>query len=127
MRLPDWHQRLAATIEAATLRPFVYGEHDCCTFAADCVLAVTGRDLASPWRGAYATPAAGLKLARARNVAGLARRFFREIDPAFAWTGDVALTDTGGLAIVDGKYLVAPMEGGLGRGVGRGARAWRVA
>lgn len=51
MRLPDWPSRLDETIRAAAGRRFRYGRHDCCLFAADVVLAVTGRDPAQHLRG----------------------------------------------------------------------------
>ena len=59
-RLPDWPERLAALVEAHRERPFVWGTHDCCTFAADAMQAVAGIDPAAPWRGAYDTEAGAL-------------------------------------------------------------------
>lgn len=54
-RLPDWEKRWHAFIEAWRARPYLYGESDCMMFVADGILAVTGEDLAAPWRGCYAT------------------------------------------------------------------------
>jgi hypothetical protein len=50
-RYEDWPQRLVAAIEAARGRPFSWGAMDCCLFAADVVLAMTGVDYAAGFRG----------------------------------------------------------------------------
>ena len=52
-RLPDWPERLAAEIEAASGRTFSWGEWDCGHFAVACCIAVTGVDVGAPWRGSY--------------------------------------------------------------------------
>jgi len=50
-RLDDWDQKLFAVIDAARQRRFAYGVHDCCVFAADCVMAQTGVDPMAGIRG----------------------------------------------------------------------------
>lgn len=65
MRLADWPVRLAACIEAARFVPFAWGVHDCCTFADDAVIAVTGQSRMAGLRGKYST---------ARGAAGVMRR-----------------------------------------------------
>jgi hypothetical protein len=127
-RLIDWSPRLTAVFVAARGRTFVYGEHDCCIFAADCVLAVTGRDVAADWRGRYATWDGGMRLAKARSVATLARRLFKPVMPSMAWRGDIAAVRLGrkdfGLMVFDGAYL----RGGAGTIAARSEalKAWRV-
>lgn len=118
MRLDDWPERLSAMIEASRARTaLVYGEHDCCTHAADAVLALTGRDIAADWRGQYATPDEGLALAGAKTLRRLAGRFFKPVAPVFAHRGDLALASIGApirgrptptLLIVDGIFLRGP-------------------
>jgi len=49
-RPPDWPERLLAALAAARDRPFRWGEHDCCLFAADLIEAVTGVDPAAAFR-----------------------------------------------------------------------------
>lgn len=49
--MPD----LRAFMRSARRRPFVWGEFDCCLFAADWVALCTGRDPAATWRGTYST------------------------------------------------------------------------
>lgn len=46
-RPADWPERLAAEIEAARVRPFRWGHHDCFTWAAHVVQRIGGPDL---WR-----------------------------------------------------------------------------
>ena len=60
-RLPDWPARLAAFLEERRAAPFAWGTNDCCLFAADAVLAITGLDLAAKWRGSYLNAAGALK------------------------------------------------------------------
>ena len=117
MRLPDWQARLSAELAASQARAFDYGAHDCCIFAADCILAVTGRDVAADWRGRYATERDGLALARVKSLAQLAGRFFKPVQPIFARRGDVAIAPVGGrvgnrrapmLLVVDHALLIGP-------------------
>lgn len=51
----DWQTKLALFIKNSKKRDFVWGEFDCCLFAADAVLLITGRDYAEPFRGRYTT------------------------------------------------------------------------
>lgn len=41
-RFEDWPQRLAVCIDQHKDKPFAWGTHDCVTFAAACVEAITG-------------------------------------------------------------------------------------
>jgi hypothetical protein len=53
MRTPGWRDALRELVTARAHTPFSWGSQDCMLFAADCRLAVTGEDLASPFRGRY--------------------------------------------------------------------------
>ena len=56
-RVPHWEQILAAAIARAQIQPFVWGEHDCATWAFDLYRDLTdGPDHAALWRGRYRTP-----------------------------------------------------------------------
>jgi hypothetical protein len=91
-RLPDWQARLAALVAHAHIRPFAWGERDCCLWAADAVLAVTGNDPAIGIRGTYRTErAAYLILAAHGGLRGLGDRIGPRIRPAFAIAGDVGI------------------------------------
>jgi len=51
MRIVGWAEAMYAAIDAASERKFAWGSHDCCLFAADILLAMTGTDYAEPVRG----------------------------------------------------------------------------
>lgn len=51
--LSDWSTRLTMQLEAARRQPFLWGQHDCCLFAASCVEAITGEDPMAEFRGHY--------------------------------------------------------------------------
>ncbi|PXW65570.1 hypothetical protein C7964_1199 [Loktanella sp. PT4BL] len=56
-RVPHWEQVLADAIQQASTRPFVWGQHDCATWAFDLHRDLTnGPDHAALWRGRYRTP-----------------------------------------------------------------------
>ena len=60
-RIPHWEQRLAAAILEARIRPFVWGRHDCATWAFDLRRDLMGGpDHADLWRGRYTTPVGAL-------------------------------------------------------------------
>lgn len=93
-RLRDWPERLAALFAARAEQPFEWGVHDCCMFAADAVLAVTGHDPAADLRGSYVNElGAARKLARYGGVAGAAIAHGGRVVPvALAQPGDVGLS-----------------------------------
>ena len=112
-RLPDWRTRLSVHIAAHRIRPFAYGEHDCATFAAGAVQAVTGSDPAAGLTG-YTTRAGGLRRLRRNgledHVAFVASRF-AEIPVALAQQGDLAVIEAAGglsLGVVCGAFVLAP-------------------
>ena len=114
-RLPDWRARLGAHIAAHRTRPFAYGEHDCATFAAGAVQAVTGSDPAAGLTG-YTTRAGGLRRLRRNgledHVAFVASRF-AEIAVAQAQQGDLAVIEAAGalsLGVVCGAFVLAPTQ-----------------
>ena len=99
LRRVDWPERLAAAVAEARDRPFVWGRHDCVLFAADCVAAMTGVDLAAGVRGRYRTPGGAARhLARDWRVGsaeGLATRLLGPAGPArHARRGDVVAVPT---------------------------------
>lgn len=55
MRLPDWETRLCGLLDAARERPFALGAWDCALFGGAVVEALTGVDIAAPYRGRYST------------------------------------------------------------------------
>lgn len=55
VRFPDWPVRLTNYMRRCAGRAYEPGTHDCCTFAAGAIEAMTGIDPMASLRGAYAT------------------------------------------------------------------------
>ena len=112
-------------------RPFRWGVHDCCLWAADCVQAQTGTDPAAGLRGAYADAVGALRLLR--NLGGLrvvASRAGEPIAPMAAAEGDVGLIPAGKracLAVCFGEaWMLAGTHGLVPQPLDRAVAAWRV-
>lgn len=92
-RLRTWQSALAAVFAARRRMPFQWGTHDCCMFPADCVLAVTGNDLAADLRGTYSTEAeADAVLQRLGGIVEIAiARLGPVVSTEQAQPGDVGL------------------------------------
>jgi hypothetical protein len=117
-RVNNWQSALQATVSERMRSPFAWGRQDCCLFAADCVLAVTGRDPAQDLRGAYRSAnGAAAVLAELGGLEAIAdARLGPRVPVGSAQVGDVAMVridgrDTG--AIVAGSHMLAPGESGL--------------
>lgn len=103
MRRADWKPRLASYLAQVVRREFVPGVHDCALFAAGAVDAMTGVDIAAPFRGRYRTLRGGTRILRNAGHAdhiALARAHFEEIHASRAAPGDLAV-----LAAEDGLAL----------------------
>lgn len=94
MRLRDWPERLADLFKTREHEPFKWGTHDCCIFAADAVLAVTGYDPAADLRDTYSSATEAAKvLERFGGVAGVAiKRAGRVVSALAAQPGDIGLS-----------------------------------
>lgn len=134
-RLPDWEARLAAYLEPLHARPFGWGRHDCCTFSAGAVQAMTGVDPMPEFRGRYATAigsARALRRLGAGTLADTLDRKFGLVPPSLAQRGDIVMSSRL-LGICWGGFLIA-----VGSEAGREGlirieragwvdpRAWRV-
>lgn len=64
VRRPDWEARLAAQFNRYRARSFQWGRTDCCTFAADCVRAMTGQDPMRGFRTQYRSKTAAARALR---------------------------------------------------------------
>ena len=114
MRIPA----LNAAIEAARDKPFKWGEHDCCIFAANVVRDMTGADFAAGYRGQYHDARSALEIvAKNAGLEAIATQALGEPIPASkAKRGDVVLVDTEGrhaLGICIGERVAAPGRDGL--------------
>lgn len=133
MKLTDWHDRLIALIEQRKRAPFEWGVNDCCLWAADAVLAQTGRDPAQDLRGTYTTArGARAALRLAGGLEGAGDRCGQPVERLFAQTGDVGIVSrtgermcagvcTGGMWLTLSERGIAPIA------FDAVVRAWRVA
>ncbi|NJQ19566.1 hypothetical protein HCO69_07955 [Pantoea sp. LS15] len=118
MKHPDWHNRLIAVIRAAEKRPFLWGEHDCCLFAADCAEAMTGENFADGWRGTYDSET-GAKIALLRGGGSLEKvlaKYLDEVPVKMAQRGDIAVVENAGTrcaGVIYGGAVWVPGEAGL--------------
>lgn len=133
LRAPDWPSRLAAHFDSRARQPFAWGSHDCCTFAADGVLAMTGADHLHDLRGAYDTEMGAARILA--RLGGMEQAVSARLGPplhnvALAQRGDLVLVDAEAgraLAICAGALAIAPGVAGLQRVPIAGWRmAWRV-
>ncbi|MBK5203870.1 MAG: hypothetical protein JJD98_00225 [Polaromonas sp.] len=132
-RLHDWQICYERFVSERQNMPFAWGSNDCCTFAADCVLALTGADVALPELRTHTTELQAARLLKKHGgVAGIATTALGEpIAALLANVGDVVLTDMGGgdtLAICNGSSCMAPGPHGLVHlGMDTARACWRVA
>lgn len=139
LKRPGWEAALADTLEAAKRKAFVWGEHDCCLFAADAVVAMSGWDPAEEFRGRYTSKVGAarvMKRAGAGGVEGIIERGARqrgrpEVSAEYTQRGDIVIVDTedGPAAGVCAGALTAIVRDGVGLEwvpTLRARRAWRL-
>lgn len=134
-RRPDWEVRLAAYLEPLRLRAFAWGRHDCCTFAAGAVEAMTGVDPMPEFRGHYTTARGSVRALRRIGAGTLAATLdtkFEPVEPSLAQRGDIIMS-SGLLGICFGAFLIAVGREGdreglirIDRAVWATPRAWHV-
>ena len=131
MRVDHWERLLLEQTEAARGKPFAWGEHDCATFAADCIEAITGERPAMPaWTSAR--DAVRVLADEGGAVAAMIARFGSPIPPRIAQRGDVGVMDsdaeTGAAFVVClGDRWAAPGAQGLAfLAVDLVGSAWRI-
>jgi hypothetical protein len=113
LRQQNWAIALQNQISQFNEKPFAWGTHDCFTFAADCVLAMTGEDKMAKRRGKYKTELGANKMLK--KIGGVEKAITSElgepIDPKLAQRGDVVcfITPLGYAAgICIGSKIAAP-------------------
>jgi hypothetical protein len=125
-RVPHAASRMQALLLERYAMPFAWGFRDCALFAADCVEAVTGRDPAADFRGAYLSALGALRIIRAHG--GLAELAAARVGPAIeassAIDGDVCLLlphahetplpGLGALGVLWRGAIIAQGDSGLG-------------
>ena len=131
IRKPDWRLRFDAFLSQRQSVPFRWGENDCCLFAADCVLAITGVDLAVEFRGMGARRSARFVRAAGGLEALVSRYLGFPIAAQDAAQGDVVQVRTGKRMAIgiraDAAHVVGPGAAGLvWLPLARANRAWKV-
>lgn len=133
-RREGWEQALVVMTASKLRTPWGWGSHDCAIFAADCILAMTGEDLAEEFRGRYDNEAEAWALLASlghEDLGALVTSRLPEIKPRDAMRGDVVLMpgEYGDfVAVCDGHTAVGPKAP---RGINHipmiaAKRAWRV-
>ena len=111
-RLPDWPDRLADAIKAASGREFLWGSHDCALFAADCALAISGVDPIAHVRGEYSSARGAARVLKRLGCADVAQ------------LADLVVGDRALLAYARrGDWVLCPTGDGVALGVCVGAQA----
>lgn len=129
-RLADAQARLHALLRQRWAAPFVWGQHDCCLWAADAVAAQLGADPAASLRGTYDDARSAARTVR--SLGGMQALAAAALGqplraPLLACEGDVGLTASGTLVVCLGAQWAAPGQRGLVLLPLRDAvAAWRV-
>lgn len=132
----DWEFRLEFHIAAAVHRQFRYGYFDCCTFAADAILEMTGVDVMRKLRGYKGAQAARELLERLGGMEKALETIasenrMEEVIVLKAQRGDLVLIrgkrPACGILSLDGSWVVVPSARGIYRvPLTLCVRAWRV-
>lgn len=131
MKHPDWQNRLNAVMKAAIERPFSWGKHDCCLFAADCAQAMCGDDYAADWRGTYDSETGAKKaiLTGGGTLEKVIGKYLDEVPVKLAQRGDIAIVENGGVkcaGVVYSGSVWVPGENGLVSLRVKPLSVWRV-
>lgn len=127
----NWHTRkFDPFLRKRAEAPFEWGANDCCTFAADAILANTGVDIASEFRGKYTTQLGALRtiqevtggttVADAAAYCAEKHGLVEHTYPLMAKRGDLVVINNGGNLIagvvhLNGRHVISVSEDGLVR------------
>jgi len=128
MRRQDWAARLADYLTLP--HRFDWVENNCAFFTSGAVLAVTGEDYSTPYRGPTTRKGMVAKFKRLGGVAAVMAPF-PSVPVLMAQRGDVAeVTGPNGVkllgVVVGAKVAVLAIEGVIHYEVATANRAWRV-
>lgn len=135
-RVSNWPHLLNEFIESRRSAPFAWGVNDCCIFACDAVLEITGIDPANDIRGTYEDASGAARvLVSYGGVEGVAQaraleHGFQEVPVAMSQRGDVVIATMRGhatMGICIGAEAAFVAETGLiFWPLKQCSRAWRV-
>lgn len=119
-RVENWWPALQAVVKEYEPQPFKWGRTDCAHFAADCVRAITGREVLGTIRNNYhsrLTAAARLRALKYRDIEDMVEAVFKRENwpegiPACSQTGDVGITINGILCVRFPVGFIARCESG---------------
>ena len=125
-RIGPWETALLEYIASVRREPFAWGTHDCCTFSAGAVEAITGEDPMPEYRGKYDTALGSARALDGQSLESVLDDKFEEGPIGFAQRGDLAWFDDS-VGVVAGDYAWFVGEEGLER-VARSMwdKTWRV-
>lgn len=131
MRRPDWDERLSAYLTTMAAEPHAYGRHDCMTFAAGAVKALTGRDPARGHRGKYGSAKAAARYLKSlgfNSPAAMIYSVLKRKPVAFAGRGDIVADAKGVPGVCIGGDALFVGQDGEAEGLVRKPRSdWRKA
>jgi hypothetical protein len=116
-RIPNWESALSDYILSKRDEPFVYGQNDCCMFAAGAMIVITGIDPIPEFRGKYKSLTSSIKALKEFGAGDLEKTIdgkLPEIPVGLARRGDVAFYD-GSLGVVMDGYAWFVSDDGLER------------
>ncbi len=116
-RISTWEQALIDFIDSKRDEPFVYGTHDCCTFIAGAVEAMTGLDPMSEFRDSYRSLASSVRALREIGHGDLEATIdakFPIVSISNAQRGDLAFFD-GSLGVIMDGWAWFVSDNGLDR------------
>ena len=120
-RYENWAHRLLNYLATVTREPFEWGSHDCVTFCADCVKAMTGGDPIQEIRGTWSTQRTAFKAMMEYggtvDLAELCKKVgLTEIEVVRAQRGDIVVgrgEDADYFSVVVGHTAAGPASDGL--------------
>jgi hypothetical protein len=115
---------LPAFLSRAAARGFRWGKHDCMLFAADWVLALTGRDPAAAWRGTYFDEASAAGIVAWNGGEGALLR--RGLEAAGGWQVADDEPREGDIVLVRLPNHAGMVAAGIGAGGGKVATLTRT-
>lgn len=132
-KISGWEIRLFDAIEAARGRPFSWGAHDCLTWAADVMAAITGQpSRADAWRGKYKTEIGAARRLKKDGFASTIEAVTIHMGPplpaaVFAQRGDLVADPEGAIGICIGyEAAFVGTDGLYGRPITECRAAWRI-
>jgi len=114
-RREGWEHQLAECIDAGQQLPFCWGTHDCATFVANCLLAMSGSDFAAEFRGRYKTEKGAARAIRKKygSLPAYLDTIFERVSVTFARRGDIVFYQSAVGMCYGSTSFFAGLHGGL--------------